>query len=71
MIYMKYWRQAGWFVLDQEPAHGQSEEPVCGCGNLSGTMRGTARKISIPRRLVADLMHASIRIPFVSLQRPP
>ena len=33
-------------------------------------MRGTARKISIPRRLVADLMHASIRIPFVSLQRP-
>jgi hypothetical protein len=32
-------------------------------------MRGTARKISIPRRLVADLMHASIRIPFVSLQR--
>jgi hypothetical protein len=33
-------------------------------------MRGTARKISIPRRLVADLMHASIRIPFVSLRRP-
>ena len=33
-------------------------------------MRGTARKISIPRRLVADLMQASIRIPFVSLQRP-
>src|SRR3981081_1987002 len=34
-------------------------------------MRGTARKISIPRRLVADLLHASIRIPFVSLRRPP
>jgi len=33
-------------------------------------MRGTARKISITRRLVADLMQASIRIPFVSLQRP-
>ena len=33
-------------------------------------MRGTARKISIPRRLVADLMHASLRIPFVSLHRP-
>jgi hypothetical protein len=33
-------------------------------------MRGTARKISIPRRLVADLMHASIRVPFVSLARP-
>jgi hypothetical protein len=33
-------------------------------------MRGTARKISIPRRLVADLMHASIRVPFVSLTRP-
>src|SRR6202795_391764 len=40
------------------------------CGNLSGTMRGTVRKISLPRRLVADLMHASIRIPFVSLSRP-
>jgi hypothetical protein len=32
-------------------------------------MRGTVRKISMPRRLVADLMYASIRIPFVSLQR--
>jgi hypothetical protein len=33
-------------------------------------MRGTVRKISIPRRLVADLMHASIHVPFVSLARP-
>jgi hypothetical protein len=33
-------------------------------------MRGTIRKISMPRRLVADLMHASIRVPFVSLSRP-
>jgi len=33
-------------------------------------MRGTVRKISVPRRLVADLMHASIRVPFVSLARP-
>jgi hypothetical protein len=33
-------------------------------------MRGTVRKISIPRRLVADLMHASVRVPFVSLTRP-
>jgi len=33
-------------------------------------MRGTVRKISMPRRLVADLMHASIGIPFVSLSRP-
>src|SRR5258708_30293522 len=33
-------------------------------------MRGTVRKISMPRRLVADLMHASIKIPFVSLRRP-
>ncbi len=32
-------------------------------------MRGTVRKISLPRRLVADLMHASIRMPFVSLSR--
>jgi hypothetical protein len=37
---------------------------------LTGTMRGTVRKISMPRRLVADLMHASIRVPFVSLRRP-
>ena len=33
-------------------------------------MRGTVRKISMPRRLVADLMHASIRVPFVTLTRP-
>jgi hypothetical protein len=33
-------------------------------------MRGTVRKISIPRRLIADLMHASVRVPFVSLTRP-
>ena len=32
-------------------------------------MRGTLRNISIPRRLVADLMHASVRVPFVSLTR--
>src|SRR4051812_5911024 len=32
-------------------------------------MRGTVRKISLPRRLVADLMRASIGIPFVSLTR--
>jgi hypothetical protein len=33
-------------------------------------MRGTVRKITLPRRLVADLMHASVRVPFVSLARP-
>src|SRR5438128_7832987 len=33
-------------------------------------MRGSVRKIPLPRRLVADLMHASIRVPFVSLARP-
>jgi hypothetical protein len=33
-------------------------------------MRGTPKKISLPRRLIADLMHASIRVPFVSLSRP-
>jgi hypothetical protein len=32
-------------------------------------MRGTVRKISMPRRLVADIMHASIHVPFVSLRR--
>ena len=33
-------------------------------------MRGTVRKITLPRRLVADLMHASMRVPFVSRARP-
>ena len=32
-------------------------------------MRGTVRKLSVPRRLVADLMHASKQVPFVSLRR--
>jgi hypothetical protein len=32
-------------------------------------MRGTVRKISPPRRFIFDLMHASIRVPFVSLRR--
>ncbi len=32
-------------------------------------MRGTDRKISLPRRFIADLMHASMRVPFVSLSR--
>src|ERR1700679_1067044 len=33
-------------------------------------MRGTVRKISMPRRFLVDLMRASIRVPFVSLARP-
>ncbi len=33
-------------------------------------MRGTVRKITTPRRVVIDLMRASIRVPFVSLARP-
>jgi hypothetical protein len=32
-------------------------------------MRGTVRKISLPRRLIVDLMRASIGVPFVSLRR--
>src|SRR3954470_23087044 len=32
-------------------------------------MRGRRRKLSVPRRLVADLMHASKQVPFVSLRR--
>ncbi len=32
-------------------------------------MRGTNRKISLPRRFIADLMRASMRVPFVSLSR--
>ena len=33
-------------------------------------MRGKFRKNSLPRRLVADLMHASSRVPLISLTRP-
>ena len=33
-------------------------------------MRGTVRKISLPRRFIDDLMRASMRVPFVSLARP-
>ena len=32
-------------------------------------MRGINRKTSLPRRFIADLMHASMRVPFVSLAR--
>jgi hypothetical protein len=32
-------------------------------------MRGTVRKISTPRRFIIDLMHASMRVPFISLSR--
>jgi hypothetical protein len=32
-------------------------------------MRGTVRKVSLPRRFIVDLMRASIRVPFVSLRR--
>lgn len=33
-------------------------------------MRGTPKKISLPRRLIFDLMRASVGVPFVSLSRP-
>jgi hypothetical protein len=32
-------------------------------------MRGTNRKISLPRRFIVDLMRASMRVPFVTLSR--
>jgi len=32
-------------------------------------MRGTPKTISLPRRLIVDLMHASMGVPFVSLSR--
>jgi hypothetical protein len=33
-------------------------------------MRGTPKTISLPRRLIVDLMRASMEVPFVSLSRP-
>jgi hypothetical protein len=32
-------------------------------------MRGSIRKVSVPRRLIIDLMHASTSVPFVHLRR--
>ena len=32
-------------------------------------MRGSKRKISVPRKLIIDLMHASMSVPFVALRR--
>ena len=32
-------------------------------------MRGQPKNISLPRRLIVDLMHASMGVPFVSLSR--
>jgi hypothetical protein len=32
-------------------------------------MRGSTRQVSLPRRLIIDLMHASMGVPFVSLRR--
>ena len=32
-------------------------------------MRGTSKTISLPRRLICDLMRASMDVPFVSLSR--
>jgi hypothetical protein len=32
-------------------------------------MRGTKRKISLPRRFIIDLMHASMRVPVISFSR--
>src|SRR3984957_10363790 len=63
------WRQVRRFVLDQEPAKGQPGQPACCYGNLSGTMRGTVRKISLPRRVIIDLMRASADMPFVAVRR--
>ena len=62
------WRHTGRSVLDQD-GRRRHDPPMAGSGNLSGAMRGTNRKISLPRRFIADLMHASMRVPFVSLSR--
>src|SRR5579864_4291306 len=36
---------------------------------LERTMRGTRRKISLPRRFIIDFMHASMRVPAISFSR--
>jgi hypothetical protein len=59
--------QFGRIVLDRLTG-GRFSRAGC-CGDPAPKMRGTVRRISLPRRLIADLMHASMRVPFVSLRR--
>ena len=58
------WPQFGWFVLDQ----GRRKAPGS-YGGYSENMRGTVRKISLPRRVIIDLMRASADVPFVAVRR--
>ena len=68
------WRQTAWFVLDDGKAGWGNGSPRFSelhiLREFERSMRGTVRQITLPRRLVADLMHASMRVPFVSLTRP-
>ena len=60
--------QAGWFVLEHA-ARGRPPPSIFqSCGNQK-TMRGQPKNISLPRRLIIDLMRASMGVPFVSLSR--
>jgi hypothetical protein len=67
MIAIMFWLYTRWSMLDQSAGWGHHRPAVK--RNLSGAMRGTVRKISLPRRFIADLMHASMRVPFISLSR--
>lgn len=53
-------------VLSDYPAGQRPDRYGAGA---SHQMRGTIRKVSLPRRLIIDLMHASMGVPFVSLRR--
>ena len=55
-------------MLDQDGERCRLAADVWSAGNRE-TMRGTPKKISLQRRLIFDLMHASTGVPFVSLSR--
>src|SRR5262245_52160032 len=58
--------QAGWSMLEQ--AARTLRRTLSVRGNWK-TMRGQSKNISLPRRLICDLMRASMDVPFVSLSR--
>src|ERR1700676_3467893 len=45
------------------------DSPAFRCRKLSGTMRGTVRKISLSRRVIVDLMRGSADVPFAAVRR--
>src|SRR5665213_703434 len=57
-------------MLNQQPAGPSSRTGrFLTQGHENESMRGTIRKISLRRRVIIDLMRASMDVPFVTLSR--